>query len=166
MSTSNTVIVPAQEALSADTRQSSAATHRWIEAKRTRPRPAKPAGNNSRVHRVVLKRGPWPCPTACFGEERARVAERRLLLNRALRVGRVHATTCRAGVADRAGARMRSRCVARWKRRSCAVPVGTLDGCDVGRRSTLEPRSPRLAGSSADQRRRADHPRQGGTGRR
>ena len=30
--TSNTVIVPAQEALSADTRTRSAATHRWIEA--------------------------------------------------------------------------------------------------------------------------------------
>ena len=33
MTTSNTVIVPAREALSADTRLYSAATPRWIEAK-------------------------------------------------------------------------------------------------------------------------------------
>ena len=35
--TSNTVIVPAQEAFSADTRLRSAATHRWIEAKASAP---------------------------------------------------------------------------------------------------------------------------------
>ena len=40
MTTSNTVIVPAQEAFPADTRPRSATTHRWIEVKTHRARQA------------------------------------------------------------------------------------------------------------------------------